>query len=65
MVDEHGEWIECGPFTEVFDNNVLVGEYTAKCLSRDTVRSGTYSVAVHGCGAPGSAVRLWALVVQG
>lgn len=62
VVEEYGERIKCGPFTEMSDNNVLMGEYAAKCASRDTVRSGAYSVAVHGCGASGSAVRPWVLV---
>lgn len=38
VVGEYGEWIACGPLTVVFDSNVLMDQYTAKCLSRDTVR---------------------------
>lgn len=33
VVEECGEWNECGKFAEAFDNNVLVVEYTAKGLS--------------------------------
>ncbi|WP_079084605.1 endo alpha-1,4 polygalactosaminidase [Streptomyces dysideae] len=33
VVEECGEWNECGEFAEAFDNNVLVVEYTAKGLS--------------------------------
>ncbi len=33
MVEECGEWDECGEFAEAFDNNVLVVEYTAKGMS--------------------------------
>jgi len=33
VVEECGEWNECGQFAEAFDNNVLVVEYTAKGLS--------------------------------
>ncbi|WP_280887720.1 endo alpha-1,4 polygalactosaminidase [Streptomyces sp. LBL] len=34
LVEECGEWKECGDFAEAFDNNVLVVEYTAKGLSQ-------------------------------
>ncbi|MEV7346629.1 endo alpha-1,4 polygalactosaminidase [Streptomyces sp. NPDC093544] len=33
VVEECGEWNECGEFAAAFDNNVLVVEYTAKALS--------------------------------
>ncbi|OAH16111.1 endo alpha-1,4 polygalactosaminidase [Streptomyces jeddahensis] len=33
VVEECGEWNECGEFAEAFDNNVLAVEYTAKGLS--------------------------------
>ncbi|MFC9844906.1 endo alpha-1,4 polygalactosaminidase [Streptomyces sp. NPDC060223] len=33
VVEECGEWNECGEFAEAFDNNVLVVEYAAKGLS--------------------------------
>ncbi|MER5184733.1 endo alpha-1,4 polygalactosaminidase [Streptomyces sp. NPDC002896] len=33
VVEECGQWNECGEFAEAFDNNVLVVEYTAKGLS--------------------------------
>ena len=33
VVEECGQWNECGQFAEAFDNNVLVVEYTAKGLS--------------------------------
>ena len=33
VVEECGEWNECGEFAKAFDNNVLVVEYTAKGLS--------------------------------
>ncbi|MEU6222851.1 endo alpha-1,4 polygalactosaminidase [Streptomyces sp. NPDC047042] len=33
VVEECGEWNECGQFAEAFDNNVLVVENTAKGLS--------------------------------
>jgi serine/threonine protein kinase len=34
VVEECGEWNECGEFAEAFDDNVLVVEYTAKGLSQ-------------------------------
>ncbi|MER5432161.1 endo alpha-1,4 polygalactosaminidase [Streptomyces sp. NPDC002588] len=34
LVEECGEWEECGEFAEAFDDNVLVVEYTAKGLSQ-------------------------------
>ncbi|GAA3785088.1 endo alpha-1,4 polygalactosaminidase [Streptomyces phyllanthi] len=33
VVEECGEWDECGEFAEAFDDNVFVVEYTAKGLS--------------------------------
>jgi serine/threonine protein kinase len=33
VVEECGDWNECGEFAEAFDNNVLAVEYTAKGLS--------------------------------
>ncbi|MFJ8361930.1 endo alpha-1,4 polygalactosaminidase [Streptomyces sp. NPDC093984] len=33
VVEECGQWNECGRFAEAFDNNVLVVEYTVKGLS--------------------------------
>ncbi|WP_425245077.1 endo alpha-1,4 polygalactosaminidase [Streptomyces sp. NEAU-NA10] len=33
LVEQCGEWNECGEFAEAFDDNVLVVEYTAKGLS--------------------------------
>ncbi|MER5436550.1 endo alpha-1,4 polygalactosaminidase [Streptomyces sp. NPDC002588] len=33
VVEECGEWNECGEFAKAFDDNVLVVEYTAKGLS--------------------------------
>ncbi|MBC2905345.1 endo alpha-1,4 polygalactosaminidase [Streptomyces cupreus] len=33
VVEECGEWNECGEFAKAFDNNVLVVEYTAEGLS--------------------------------
>ncbi len=34
VVEECGEWNECGEFAKAFDNKVLVVEYTAKGLSK-------------------------------
>ncbi|WP_367323324.1 endo alpha-1,4 polygalactosaminidase [Streptomyces sp. HUAS ZL42] len=34
VVEECGQWDECGEFAEAFDDNVLVVEYTAKGLSK-------------------------------
>jgi len=34
VVEECGQWNECGEFAEVFDNKVFVVEYTAKGLSK-------------------------------
>jgi len=34
VVEECGEWNECGAFADAFDNNVLVAEYTAKGFSQ-------------------------------
>ncbi|MFI6935532.1 endo alpha-1,4 polygalactosaminidase [Streptomyces sp. NPDC050287] len=34
VVEDCGQWNECGEFAEAFDNNVLVVEYTAKGMSK-------------------------------
>ncbi|MFJ9006382.1 endo alpha-1,4 polygalactosaminidase [Streptomyces canus] len=34
VVEECGQWDECGEFAEAFDNNVFVVEYTAKGTSK-------------------------------
>ncbi|MFI5676762.1 endo alpha-1,4 polygalactosaminidase [Streptomyces cellulosae] len=34
VVEECGQWDECGEFAEAFDNNVFVVEYTAKGMSK-------------------------------
>jgi hypothetical protein len=34
VVEQCGQWNECGEFAEAFDNNVLVVEYTAKGMSK-------------------------------
>jgi hypothetical protein len=45
VVEECGEWDECGEFAKAFDNNVLVVEYTAKGLSEVCSRwSSTLSI---------------------
>jgi hypothetical protein len=45
VVEECGEWNECGQFAEAFDNNVLVVEYSAKGLSQACSGwSGTLSI---------------------
>ena len=41
VVEECGEWNECGEFARTFDNNVLVVEYTAKGLSNACSRWGS------------------------
>ncbi|MER6123210.1 endo alpha-1,4 polygalactosaminidase [Streptomyces sp. NPDC001795] len=45
VVEECGEWNECGEFAKAFDNNVFVVEYTAKGLSEACSRwSSTLSI---------------------
>jgi hypothetical protein len=45
VVEECGQWNECGEFARAFDNNVLVVEYTAKGLSQACSGwSGTLSI---------------------